>query len=182
MLTVRRPSFRWSLKLRLLQNLAIVEMSSLLQGMSDSPESDQHRGVPSEDLRAGVLAMLHMRTGDGYGLFIVQQKMSLSSSTALANAEKKGHLHNDWNNYTTRPSSGGAFWISGGGTQEATFRFPTGTAALIALMQSVVQSAKRALIVQDDSPPGGKALRPARRPPFRGSGCASWNAPPGAAG
>ena len=95
MLTVRRPSFRWSLKLRLLQNLAIVEMSSLLQGMSDSPESNQHRGVPSEDLRAGVLAMLHMRTGDGYGLFIVQQKMSLSSSTALANAEKKGHLHND---------------------------------------------------------------------------------------
>lgn len=53
MLTVRRPSFNRKLKLRLLQNFAIVEMSSLLQGMSDSPESNQHRGMPDEDLRDG---------------------------------------------------------------------------------------------------------------------------------
>lgn len=86
----KRPSFNRKLKLRLFQNLAIVEMSSLLQGMSDSPESDQHRGVPSEDLKTGELAILHMRIGNGHGLLIVQQKMSLSRSTALANAERKG--------------------------------------------------------------------------------------------
>lgn len=74
MLTVRRPNFNRKLKLRLFQNLAIVEMSSLLQGMSDSPESDQHRGVPSEDLKTGELAILHMRIGNGHGLLIVQQK------------------------------------------------------------------------------------------------------------
>lgn len=36
MLTVRRPSFKWSLKLRLLQKFR-MEIASLLQGMPDSP-------------------------------------------------------------------------------------------------------------------------------------------------
>ena len=53
MLTVRRPSFKWSLKLRLLQKFR-MEIASLLQGMPDSPKSGQHRGFPGKTWGRGA--------------------------------------------------------------------------------------------------------------------------------